>query len=122
MKIQTKKTIVVLLAVLLASTLVVSTASAKTPIKNYPSKYEILNFVSYYQGQDNFVNTASYYSKYYNPAWPWDIWQDKHTYDYYISFYYKINDHKYGSIYFDDYGNQVKPGKYLKLVESYKGT
>ncbi len=50
MKIQIKKTIAVLLAVLLATTLLVSMASAKTPIKDLPTKSEVILFLNGYLG------------------------------------------------------------------------
>lgn len=120
MKIQIKKTIVVLLAILLATTLFVSMASAKTQTKDLPYRYEVLEFVGNWQGESDFVNTVSSESQSSNPSWLWDTWRDTDE-NRYISFYYKINDYKSRSIYFDDEGNVVKPGNW-KLVESYKGT
>ena len=122
MKIQIKKTIAVLLAVLLATTLLVSMASAKTPNQDLPAKSEVLSFVNSYQGESDFINTVSADSEAINPEWTWDTWKDKYGFKY-ISFYYKINSHKYGSIYFDSEGDRISDfsGLKLKLIKSYKG-
>jgi hypothetical protein len=96
-------------------------ASAKTATKDFPSKKEVKDFVTDYQGQEDFIEDVSGDSKRYNPTWPWDIWQDKKGNEY-ISFYYKINNKKYGSIYYDDEGNQISTKNLkLKLINSYKG-
>ncbi len=121
MKIQIKKTISVLLVVLLATMLFVSMASAKTANKDLPTRYEVLNFVDRYQGQDYFVETVSADSEYYHPTWTWDIWKDKYG-DKVISFYYKLSYNKYGSIYFDSEGNRLSNVGKLKLIKSYRGT
>ncbi len=122
MKIQIKKTIAVLLAVLLATTLLVSMASAKTPISGLPAKSEVVSFVNSYQGESNFISTVSADSEAFNPEWTWDIWKDQYG-SKYISFYYKINSHKYGSIYYDSDGYRISDfsGLKLKLIKSYKG-
>ncbi len=78
MKIQIKKTIAVLLAVLLATTLLVSMASAKTPISGLPAKSEVVSFVNSYQGESNFISTVSADSEAFNPEWTWDIWKDQY--------------------------------------------
>jgi hypothetical protein len=122
MKILIKKTIAVLLAVLLATTLLVSMASAKTPISGLPAKSEVLSFVNSYQGESDFINIVSADSEAINPEWTWDTWKDQYGFKY-ISFYYKINSHKYGSIYFDSEGDRISDfsGLKLKLIKSYKG-
>ena len=122
MKIQIKRTIAVLLAVLLATTLLASMASAKTQIKDLPPKSEVLSFVNGYQGESDFINIVSADSEAINPEWTWDTWKDQYGFKY-ISFYYKINSHKYGSIYFDSEGDRISDfsGLKLKLIKSYKG-
>lgn len=121
MKIQIKKTMAILLVALLATMLLVSMASAKTATKDFPAKEEVLTFVKSYQDQSNFIQGVSADSEYYYPEWVWDIWKDKYG-DYYISFYYKINDKKYGSIYYDSEGVKISPKNLnLKLVKSYVG-
>jgi hypothetical protein len=121
-KIQIKKTIAVLLVLFLATMLLVSMASAKTAIKDLPTKKEVLTFVRGYQYEDGFVGTVSADSEYYHPEWTWDTWKDQYGFKY-ISFYYKINSHKYGSIYFDSEGDRISDfsGLKLKLIKSYKG-
>ena len=111
----------VLLAVLLVTTVCVSAASAKTANKDLPSKAQVLSFVSSYQGKYNFVDIASKKSEKTHPKWTWDIWQDKNK-NKYISFYYKVGSNGYGSIYFNNYGNQISTkGLKLILVKSYWG-
>lgn len=117
MKIQTKKTIVVLLAVLIATTLLVSMASAKTADKNLPSKSQILSFAKGYKGP-GFVDRFSDATLTYHPAWTWDKWQDDDG-NLYISYYYKYG-HGHRSIYFDDDGYVIKPGSW-ELIQSYQG-
>ena len=122
MKIQIKKTIAVLLVVLLSTMLLVSMASAKTDPKTdltkLPTKSELLTFVNDYQGSD-FVETVSAASESVNPEWPWDIWQDKYG-NRYISFYYQ-SKHKYVSIYYNNEGNIIPKTLKLKLIKSYRG-
>jgi hypothetical protein len=121
MKFQTKKTIAIVLAVLLSTTLLVSMASAKTPTSDLPTRSKVLEFVKNYQYESGFVDTVSSDSKVIYPWWPWDTWKDKYK-NKYISFYYKISDKKYQSIYFDDFGHIISPkGMNLKLVERYPG-
>ena len=119
MKFHLKKTMTVLLAVLLVTTLCVSAASAKTPDKALPSKSQVLSFVSSYQYEPHFVNVVSAKSEHIHPKWIWDIWQDQHK-NKYISFYYKVGYNGHGSIYFDNYGNQISTKNLkLKLIKSY---
>jgi hypothetical protein len=121
MKIQTKKTIVVLVAFLLATMLLVSMASAKTADRNLPSKSQILKFISSYRGSGDFVDTVSADSVSVHPSWTWDKWQDEDG-NKYISFYYKITNKKHGSIYFDDDGYTISPKNLnLELMDSYQG-
>jgi hypothetical protein len=117
MKIKIKKTIVVLLAVLLATTLCVSMASAKTADNNLPSKSEIQNYAKGYTGSD-FVNRFSSATVANHPSWTWDKWQDGNG-NKYISYYYKSGK-GHGSIYFNDEGKVVKPEKW-ELMESWQG-
>jgi hypothetical protein len=121
MKFHIKKTMTVLLAVLLVTTVCVGAASAKTANKDLPSKYQVLSFVSDYQGESHFVDTVSKKSEHINPKWTWDIWQDSHK-NKFISFYYRVGYNSYGSIYFNNYGDQISAKNLkLKLVKSYWG-
>jgi hypothetical protein len=117
MKIQIKKTIVVLLAVLLVSTFVVSTASAHTADKNLPSKSSIMSYAKLYAGSD-FVDRFASATLADHPSWTWDKWQDEYG-NKYISYYYKTSG-GHGSIYFNDEG-KVKKAKNLELMDSWGG-
>jgi hypothetical protein len=120
-KTQIKRTIAVLLAVLLVTTLLVSMASAKTANKDLPTKSQVLTFVSNYQGQRNFIDIVSKRSERLHPTWTWDVWQDQYK-NKVISFYYKVSTKTYGSIYFDSKGNIISTKNLkLKLIKSYLG-
>ena len=112
-----------LLGTLLILALLTTAASAQTENKDLPTQATITNYLSGLQISSDFVESASESSMNDNPTWKWDTWTDAEGNDF-ISFYYTADSSKgYGSLYYDDSGNEVGKtcGLTLTLADSYKG-
>jgi len=111
-----------IIGTLLLLALLTTATSAQTENKDLPTEQEITNYLSSFPSS-NFVESASEASMNDNPTWKWDTWTDAEGNDY-ISFYYTSNSAKgYGSLYYDDLGNEIGNtcGLTLTLEDSYKG-
>jgi hypothetical protein len=93
-------------------------ATATTDNKDLPTKKEVKRFVNAFESDDDFISEISDAAKEEHPTWKWDIWNDGEM----ISFYYKTSN-GYGSIYYDEDGDRVKPDCDVKYeaTESYLG-
>lgn len=91
-------------------------------IKEIPTKVDLDTFISTLPDSSNFVNVSANESKRLHPTWPHDVWVDSRE-EYYISFYYKVQDVEYKSIYYDNCGNKLGKmcGIELSLFAPYYG-
>jgi len=111
-----------ILSTLLILAMLISIAGAATENKDLPTQTEITDYLSGLP-TNNFVSSASESSMNDNPSWKWDTWTDANENNLF-SFYYSASTPKgYGSVYFDDSGNQLGKmcGMDATLVKSYTG-